>query len=118
VWGTSSLEEKEQNIGPMAKLLDDGVLEVIEDAMVFFLKLGRRYLWVDKYCIDQNDDDAKHLQIQNMDHVYEAAYATIVAATGTDASSGLPGIGRVPRKPQPSAVAGNRQLVSSLPPLS
>jgi hypothetical protein len=118
VWGAPSLEEKEQNTGPIAKLPNGGVPEVIEDAIVFVQKLGRRYLWVDKYCIDQNDDDTKHLQIQNMDHVYEASYATIVAATGTDASSGLPGIGRVPRKPQPSAVAGNRQLVSSLPPLS
>jgi len=118
VWGPPSLEEKEQNVGPMTKLPDRGVPEVIEDAMVFVRNLGKRYLWVDKYCIDQHDADAKHRMIQNMDHVYKAAYATIIAATGTDASSGLPGIGRLPRKSQPSAVAGNRQLVSSLPPLS
>jgi hypothetical protein len=44
VRGTPSLEEKEQNTGPIAKLPNGGVPEVIEDAMVFVQKLGRRHL--------------------------------------------------------------------------
>lgn len=42
---------------------------VIKDAMTVVLKLGWQYLWVDRYCIDQ-DDEAKHAQISQMDKVY------------------------------------------------
>ncbi|KAM0254850.1 hypothetical protein ACHAQJ_006391 [Trichoderma viride] len=54
----------------------------------------------DAYCIDQNDDVAKHGQIQQMDAIYEGAALTIIAACGINDSSGLPGIGTTARRPQ------------------
>ncbi|PMD57269.1 HET-domain-containing protein [Hyaloscypha bicolor E] len=57
-----------------------GVPQVIEDAITVVQKLGRQFLWVDKYCIKQWDSDYKESQIQVMDKIYEGAAATTVAA--------------------------------------
>jgi hypothetical protein len=86
--------------------------------MIVVRNLGKRYLWVDKYCIDQQDHNAKDLQIQNMDRIYEGAFATIVASAGHNAEFGLPGAGPTPRKAQPSTVTRNQKLLSTLPSLS
>jgi Heterokaryon incompatibility protein (HET) len=94
-----------------------GVPLVVEDAMRVVRELGKQYLWVDRYCIDQQDHDGKALQIQNMDLIYEGAYATIIASASPDATAGLPGVSCSPRKVQPSAVVGDQVLISSLPPL-
>ena len=80
------------------KKLQIGIPKVIEDAKTVAKSLGKQYLWVDKYCIDQHDVVAKHHQIQNMDKIYQDAYATIIASAGINASSGLPGVGYVPWK--------------------
>lgn len=66
--------------------------QVIEDALSVTKSLGHRYLWVDKYCVDQDDSFQKHEQIMNMDSIYENASLTIIAAAGLDHSRGLPGI--------------------------
>lgn len=55
--------------------------------------------------------------MRNMDLIYEAAHVTIVASAGTNASSGLPGVGCVPRKRQPSASVKKYILHSTLPPI-
>jgi hypothetical protein len=75
-------------------------------------------LWVDKYCIDQNDPRDKQCQIQSMDRVYKGAFATIVAASGNGANSGLPSVGLVSRKAQPAALVNGIQLISTLPHIS
>ncbi|EGO57034.1 hypothetical protein NEUTE1DRAFT_130783 [Neurospora tetrasperma FGSC 2508] len=75
---------------------------VIENAMIMVTSLGGRYLWVDQYCIDQDDLDDKHAQIGNMAAIFEGAYATIVAFSATDSASGLPGVRNLARKPYPS----------------
>ncbi|KAI8202760.1 Vegetative incompatibility protein HET-E-1 [Colletotrichum sp. SAR 10_76] len=66
--------------------------QVIEDAMKVTAALGYRFLWVDKYCIDQHDSGKKHEQIMHMDFVYQNAALTIVAAAGDDETCGLPGV--------------------------
>ena len=40
-------------------------------------KLGRKYLWVDKYCINQNDEADKQMMLRNIDLIYENAEVTI-----------------------------------------
>jgi Heterokaryon incompatibility protein (HET) len=52
--------------------------------------LGYRFLWVNKFCIDQEDDGDKRAQILAMDLVYRAAELTIIAADGDNADAGLP----------------------------
>ncbi|KDR74933.1 hypothetical protein GALMADRAFT_227276 [Galerina marginata CBS 339.88] len=67
----------------------------IRDAIQAVRELHLRYLWTDSLCIIQDDDDeqgSKYDAIAKMDLVYGAAYLTIVAATGTDAHAGLPGL--------------------------
>jgi hypothetical protein len=58
-----------------------------------------RYLWVDRYCIDQDDVQTKHVIIQRMDEVYKNASVTIINAAGTGPDSGLPGVSIIPRRP-------------------
>ncbi|KAF7889563.1 uncharacterized protein EAF02_001978 [Botrytis sinoallii] len=69
---------------------------VIKNTIEVTLKLGLRFIWVDRYCIRQ-DDPEKHRLILSMDEVYAKAYITIIAATGKTAAGGLPGISTIPR---------------------
>jgi hypothetical protein len=93
VWGKArcgSAREKDQYHS------HDGALPplpaTIEDAMTVTVKLGFRYLWVDKYCIDQNNPSELSLQIGLMDMIYHAASVTVIAAAGNEAHYGLPGV--------------------------
>lgn len=54
--------------------------------------LGLRYLWVDQYCINQQDKEDKRRQIEHMDLIYKFAELTIVAAAGHGSDYGLPGV--------------------------
>ena len=80
-------------VGPMAAVNfsiernifgSDSTPKVIKDAFLVTKKLGYRYLWVDRYCIVQDDAQEKHQQIKNMGSIYENARVTIVAAAGSD----------------------------------
>ncbi|KAF2831531.1 HET-domain-containing protein [Ophiobolus disseminans] len=63
----------------------------ILDAMHLVESLGERYLWVDRYCIVQDDSEAKPSQLASMGDIYAGAFFTIVAAQNLDASEGLYG---------------------------
>ncbi|KAG9203836.1 hypothetical protein G6514_001997 [Epicoccum nigrum] len=64
----------------------------IEDSITVTQKLGFRYLWIDRYCIDQNNEQEKQEQIGQMADIYASAAVTIIAAAGEDPTHGLPGI--------------------------
>ncbi|KAI0597392.1 heterokaryon incompatibility protein-domain-containing protein [Biscogniauxia sp. FL1348] len=64
----------------------------IRDSITMAKLLGIRYLWVDSFCIVQDDPEDQKTQIAAMDQIYSRAYLTIVAAGGEHANSGLPGI--------------------------
>jgi hypothetical protein len=65
----------------------------IGDALYLCHQLRVEYLWVDSLCIVVQDEaTSKHLQIQHMDAVYQAAAFTIIAADGLNADAGLPGL--------------------------
>jgi hypothetical protein len=87
----------------------------VRDAVHVVKSLRRKYLWLDRYCIDQNNAAEKEMMIQNMDSIYENAEATIVALYGEDDQSGLPGISSIGRTPQPSFETGSGRLISSFP---
>lgn len=91
--------------------LSDGVQlptkipRTIEDAIAVTQKLDFRYLWVDRYCINQQPDnerekEEKKYQVERMDLIYMNAELTIVAAAGSDSNYGLPGVGHQKRKSQ------------------
>ena len=106
--------------GPLEKYtyphLPDPLPPTIKDAITVTLKLGYRYIWVDRYCIWQDDPTHKAGQILRMMDIYSRAVATIAAASsGSDPTYGLPGVsasrGRE-RHHQMAGRVGNRMLVS------
>jgi hypothetical protein len=66
--------------------------QTIKDSMSLVASMGESYLWVDALCIVQDDDAGKGVQIAQMASIYVSALATVVALSGTSASSGLPGV--------------------------
>jgi hypothetical protein len=84
--------------------------QLIQDAMEVTRRLGYKYLWVDRYCIPQDDVAAKHTQIQNMNEIYAKSALTIIASAGTSPCDGLPGVSieRSPR--QETVVVRNRRF--------
>ncbi|KAF2623080.1 HET-domain-containing protein [Macroventuria anomochaeta] len=84
----------------------------IEDALDAARKLAIPYLWVDRYCIDQDKDSPiKPIQLQNMHKVYRSAYVTIVAGYGDRPGFGLPGVSTRARKPQSSVDTHGHRLI-------
>jgi hypothetical protein len=66
--------------------------QTILDAMEFVKSLGLRFLWVDALCLIQDDQGDVEVGIEVMNSVYSGSYFTIIAASGKDARSGLPGV--------------------------
>ncbi|KAL7924683.1 heterokaryon incompatibility domain-containing protein [Trichoderma austrokoningii] len=85
------------------------------DAVDVSRRLGLRYLWVDRLCINQSDPVEKDYLISRMTTVYEYAELTIVSAFGSGASDGLPGVRSTPRQKQPEvSLESGSLLVSAL----
>ena len=118
VWGSQLLGSSNRQPRNLRKgaCIPDTLPNVSEDAITVTLKLGWRYLWVDRLCIDQEDDADKHSQIGQMDLIFSGASVTLVATAGLDADFGLPGVGSTPRIPQPFAITQNRLLASTMGP--
>ncbi|KAN0099232.1 HET domain containing protein, partial [Hyaloscypha variabilis] len=94
VWGLGS--EVSENLNKLPELLPN----TIRDAIFVAKELGYRYLWVDRYCIDQSNEEEKACQCGKMDLIYQNAELTIIAAVGEDPNYGLPGVSLRKRKPQ------------------
>jgi hypothetical protein len=101
IWGQlpNSLETRQENIellkqnGSITSEKNNSLIpKTVRDAIRLVQSLGQRYLWVDRLCIVQNDNENKHLNIMRMDSIYSNSYLTIVAADGLDANYWLPGL--------------------------
>ncbi|KAK1846944.1 tol protein [Colletotrichum chrysophilum] len=57
----------------------------------------------------------KRAQVAQMNQIYSRAYLTLVAAAGSDASYGLPGIRSRPRRPLQRVVLNNIAIIRMLP---
>ena len=76
----------------------DIIPKTISSAMKLVKDLGERYLWVDSLCLIQDDEREVEECTTAMDKYYSMAILTIVAASGTDAYAGLPGVHPTPRR--------------------
>lgn len=94
VWGASHKESRVRRVKGGKAVLPAILPQVVADSIKVTLALGYNHLWVDKYCIDQDNAETKHEQIQQMDAVYESSVLTIIAAAGVDETYGLPGVSR------------------------
>ena len=88
--------------------------KTVLDAVEVTRKLGLQYLWVDRLCINQSDPAEKDYLISRMTTIYEEADFTIVAAAGSGASHGLPGVRSTPRIPQPKYYLDSGSLLLSM----
>jgi hypothetical protein len=80
------------------------------------LDLNIKYLWIDKYCINQFDDQDKAIQIGQMDSIHANAAVTIIAAAGDGPHHGLPGVDGTLRNMQPALKIGDHLIASMLRP--
>lgn len=93
--------------------------KTIEDAIEVVKGLNMRYLWIDSVCINQRDKVDKHQQIGIMSAIYQGAYATIIAFSGTSTESGLPRVNGTPRDYQQlECIVSGTKIVSVGPTLS
>ncbi|KAK7968854.1 HET-domain-containing protein [Apiospora saccharicola] len=97
VWGKP---KSGQTPGTLGSLAEADLPLTIRDVMTVTLRLGYRYLWIDRYCIKQDDPVDKARQTMNMGLIYNCSVLTIVAAAGEDPDYGLPGVSERARQPQ------------------
>ena len=94
VWGVQeSLDPVATRENTLSKLPKSS-LETIGDAIIITRKLGIRYLWIDRYCINQRDSQEVAMQTSVMHRIYNDSVFTIIAACGSDPGYGLPGVGK------------------------
>ena len=93
----------------------DFLPKTVSDAIELTRRVGVRYLWVDCLSIIQ-DSPKKHQDIHDMDIIFAQAALTIVAVSGVDADSGLPGVRLGTRRERITTVTNGRYTIKlSLP---
>ncbi|KAK8057249.1 HET-domain-containing protein, partial [Apiospora saccharicola] len=112
VWGAAASTEV---VRSDSTLLPANLPRVIEDSCLLVRNLGYRCLWADRYCVEQDNEEAKHLLINSMDLVYGNAKITIIAAAGDGPEHGLPGVGSQHRERQQCLTVGNRRFIRTFP---
>ncbi|KAH8885005.1 HET-domain-containing protein [Thozetella sp. PMI_491] len=118
--GTSSTSHQATRCGArvperLPSKLPENVPLTIQDAIQVTRDLGYSCLWVDKYCINQEDEEEKLQQCSRMGDIYSGSDLTIFAL-GDDAEYGLPGVSSRRRlRLPPRTTVGGYEFVSTLP---
>ncbi|RBR03771.1 uncharacterized protein FIESC28_11693 [Fusarium coffeatum] len=96
--GLTELKQTNQS-----KLMEEIKMEhleqTIQDAVVVTRQLGFEYLWVDRFCICQDDREDKHREFAKMATTYKNAVLTLAAGTAEAASQGFLNAGPVGQRP-------------------
>lgn len=72
--------------------LQDKLATTFKDAITLVKNIRERYLWIDSFCLVQDNPQDILYAVGGMDMVYECSLFTLVAASGVDANAGLPGV--------------------------
>ncbi|OTA04086.1 hypothetical protein A9Z42_0046640 [Trichoderma parareesei] len=121
VWGTAPVfKTSRSNIRALMQqqgLPVSSLPTSIRDAMTLAQELGFEYIWIDSICIIQDSGDDKMQQLRMMDSIYTRASLTIVAAAGSHANAGIPGLepGTRSRKQHIVQVSDDLSLVALHP---
>ena len=94
--------------------LVNNIPRTIDDTVELTAKLDFRYLWVNRYCIDQTSAQVKHQQIQHLHTIYASAQTTLTAAAGDNSALGLPSVSPVRQSPCRTVMIGRLTFVSKL----
>ncbi|KAH8660129.1 heterokaryon incompatibility protein-domain-containing protein [Xylariales sp. PMI_506] len=105
VWGTQS-----EATSVETSKLPEHLPPLVEDAMVFPRQLGYQYLWIDRYCVPQDDDAVKETLIINMDTVYSESVLTIIASGSHSPEHALIGVGSHRSRVPESVAVGDLKI--------
>ncbi|KAH7310801.1 heterokaryon incompatibility protein-domain-containing protein [Stachybotrys elegans] len=91
-WGSMRPQHKTTSLSlasNTAGIRIDGLPTTFKDAIQVTRSIRVRYLWIDCFCIVQDDDaDWKH-HCQIMGHIYQNAYITLAAGASWDSNGGF-----------------------------
>ncbi|KAK4170926.1 HET-domain-containing protein [Triangularia setosa] len=115
VWGQPGSTGPAKDSAPKGMMkLPRNIPLTIRDAIEVTKTLRCRYLWVDKYCIDQNNKNEQREQFSRMGDIYAGSQVTIFAL-GDDSNAGLPGVSSTPRVGQQECRSGRYLFISTMP---
>ncbi|KAJ5645602.1 heterokaryon incompatibility [Penicillium longicatenatum] len=121
VWGPNPNKTQEMTSRATLKLLqkDGGLLasnvaKTINDAILICTKLKEDYLWVDQYCIIQDDPSDQAEQIASMAAIYSSA-AFVIISTDGDMHDGIPGVSSERAQKQIQCQLSGIELINMVP---
>jgi hypothetical protein len=90
-WG--KLPKKDRNAcqfkGGKAKFRLKDLPKTFRDAIEVTRWIGKRYIWIDSLCINQNDPEDWKRESETMHEVFKNAYCTIAATSSKDSHQGF-----------------------------
>ncbi|KAL6800567.1 heterokaryon incompatibility domain-containing protein [Trichoderma sp. SZMC 28012] len=91
VWGEAQPHRTiKATLSPYTEGIDTKYIpKTIRDAIKVTHSLGLRYLWVDAFCIIQDSDEDKAIEISRIRSIFRKAYVTIIAANADRVSKGF-----------------------------
>ncbi|KAI1294272.1 HET-domain-containing protein [Xylaria venustula] len=90
--------------------------KAIADAIIVCQQLKQRFLWVDRLCIQQDDDGPeKRAQINAMGDIYSSAELTIIHASGASMDDPIAGVTTTREVFQSRTVVCGLELISGYP---
>ncbi|KAJ6096856.1 heterokaryon incompatibility [Penicillium sp. IBT 16267x] len=121
VWGPNPNKAKEMTSrATLESLQEDGglrtanVAKTINDAITNCSKLKEDYLWVDQYCIIQDDPSDQAEQIASMAAIYSSA-AFVIISTDGDMYDGIPGVSSERVQKQIQCQLAGIEFINKLP---
>ncbi|RFN46163.1 hypothetical protein FIE12Z_9581 [Fusarium flagelliforme] len=96
--GLTELKKTNQDMLEKEIKMED-LEQTIQDAVVVTRQLGFEFLWVDRFCIWQDDWEDMHREFGKMATTYKNAVVTLAAGTAEAASQGFLDAGPLGQKP-------------------